>query len=172
MASDSDRFSDVQIFLLRSVTQFPADLAAVIALVALTGLALFVPGFTQIPLRILVGFPFVLFVPGYAFIAALFPESAAPTVSETDDGHHRLIPARVRNRGSIDGIERVTLSFGTSIVIVPLLGLLLNFTPWGIRLEPVFITVGGFTLLATAVGVIDGGHFPPKPGSESHIGNG
>jgi len=31
----------------------------------------------------------------------------------------------------IDGIERVALSFGLSIAIVPLIGLVLNFTPWG-----------------------------------------
>jgi len=33
--------------------------------------------------------------------------------------------------GIDDGIERVALSFGLSIAIVPLIGLVLNFTPWG-----------------------------------------
>jgi uncharacterized membrane protein len=141
----------------------PADLAALISIVALTGVSILIPGFNETPLRIIVGLPFVLFVPGYAFIAALFPETTmsdgedvgAPDGDDeggaSQDVHHRLTLQQVRGRGSIDGIERVALSFGTSIAIVPLLGLVLNFTPWGIRLLPVFITVGGFTLVATVV---------------------
>jgi uncharacterized membrane protein len=43
----------------------------------------------------------------------------------------------------IDLIERMTLS----IVIVPLIGLGLNFTPWGIRLDPIVISVTLFTLV-------------------------
>jgi uncharacterized membrane protein len=42
-------------------------------------------------------------------------------------------------------------SFGLSIAIVPLLGLVLNFTPWGIRLVPILVTVGGFTVGAAVV---------------------
>ena len=47
----------------------------------------------------------------------------------------------------IDLIERMTLSIGLSIVIVPLIGLGLNFTPWGIRLDPIVISVTLFTLV-------------------------
>ena len=60
------------------------------------------------PLRIALGLLFILFLPGYALIAALFPSGK-----------------------EIDWIERVALSFGLSIAVVPLLGLLLNYT-WGI----------------------------------------
>ena len=63
-------------------------------------------------LRILLGLPFVLFFPGYALMAALFPRKAR-----------------------MSGIERVALSFGLSIAAVSLIGLILNYTPWGIRLE-------------------------------------
>jgi uncharacterized membrane protein len=66
----------------------------------------------------------VLFVPGYALIAALFPR-------KTD----------------LEGIERVALSFGLSIAVVPLIGLLLNYTPWGIRLTPVVVSLAFFTLI-------------------------
>ncbi|QYZ79572.1 DUF1616 domain-containing protein [Methanofollis formosanus] len=68
------------------------------------------------------GLPMVIFIPGYALIAALFPEK--------DD---------------IDGIERVALSFGLSIAVVPLIGLALNYTPWGIRLEPILVSLIAFT---------------------------
>jgi len=64
----------------------------------------------------------VLFIPGYALIAALFP------------GKHDL-----------DGIERLALSFGLSIAVVPLIGLALNFTPFGIRLDPILASLVLFT---------------------------
>ena len=66
----------------------------------------------------------VLFLPGYVLVAALFPS----------------------NR-ELDWIERIALSFGLSIAVVPLLGLLLNFTPWGIRFAPIVATIAAFTIL-------------------------
>jgi uncharacterized membrane protein len=64
----------------------------------------------------------VLFVPGYVLVAALFPKNK-----------------------EIDWIERIALSFGLSIAVVPLLGLLLNFTPFGIRFAPILATIAIFT---------------------------
>jgi len=72
-------------------------------------------------LRIILGLPFILFIPGYMLIFALFP------AKKTDRG--------------IDIIERITLSFGLSIAVVPLIGLGLNYTSWGIRLESVLISI-------------------------------
>src|SRR6266545_1597981 len=66
---------------------------------------------------------FVLFVPGYVLVAALFPGGQ-----------------------EIDWIERIALSFGLSIAVVPLLGLVLNFTPWGIRFVPIVATTAMFTV--------------------------
>src|SRR5881396_2012584 len=78
------------------------------------------------PLAILL----VLFVPGYVLTAALFPASYDPAKLE------------------IDWIERIALSFGLSIAIVPLLGLLLTFTPFGIRFTPIVATIAIFTTIA------------------------
>lgn len=72
-------------------------------------------------LRLILGLPFLLFIPGYVLIFALFP-------------------ARKTDRG-IDTLERIVLSFGLSIAVVPLIGLLLNYTPLGIRLEPILISM-------------------------------
>lgn len=143
------------LLLPRPVRAFPADLAAVVGLVALTTCSVLVPVVRETPLRIGFGLVFVLFLPGYAFIAALFPDAgerpavgddmAEPTVSDRDAG--------LRDRG-IDGIERLALSFGLSIAIVPLIGLVLNFTPWGIRLLPIVLSVSGFTLVATTIAAV------------------
>jgi len=76
--------------------------------------------------RIVLGLPFLLFFPGYALMAALFPR-----------------------RTGMDTVERIVLSFGISIVVVPLIGFVLNYTPWGIRLEPVLYSVGSFILIVS-----------------------
>ncbi len=140
------------------VRRLPADLAAVLAVVAAVNLAVFLPLVNGTPLRVVLGLPFVLFVPGYAFIAALFPEAGqSPTdepdpagadTGETDADATAETLQGVGDRG-IDGIERVALSFGLSIAIVPLIGLVLNFTPWGIRLVPIMVATSGFTVCAT-----------------------
>ncbi|WP_292728115.1 DUF1616 domain-containing protein [Methanoculleus sp.] len=41
----------------------------------------------------------------------------------------------------------LALSFGLSIAVVPLIGLALNYTPWGIRLDPIAVTLVGFSLV-------------------------
>lgn len=107
-----------------AVNRFPPDLVACYLWIAGTILSVYLPVISETPLRVLMGIPFVLFVPGYALIAALFPKK--------DD---------------IDGIERIALSFGLSIAVVPLTGLALNYTPWGIRLTPVVLSLSLITLL-------------------------
>jgi uncharacterized membrane protein len=79
-------------------------------------------------IRILIGVPFILFFPGYTLVCALFPR-----------------------RHELDEIERVALSIGLSISVVPLLGLLLNYTPFGIRLYPVLVSLFMFTFLMSVI---------------------
>ncbi len=66
--------------------------------------------------------------------------------STTSEETSSFVAGEMDSREGIDGIERVALSFGLSIAIVPLIGLALNFTPWGIRLVPIMIATTGFTL--------------------------
>ena len=51
----------------------------------------------------------------------------------------------------MSGIERVALSFGLNIAVVPLIGLILNYTPWGIRLYPVLISLTVFILAMSGI---------------------
>ena len=97
-----------------AVMRIPRDLLICELWLAGALLTIYLPYLNESFLRVLFGVPFVLFIPGYALIAALFPAAR-----------------------DIDGIERVALSFGLSIAIVPLTGLALNYTPWGIRLDPI-----------------------------------
>ncbi|RJS80976.1 DUF1616 domain-containing protein [Methanophagales archaeon] len=112
-----------------ALNHFPKDLTLVILLTFLCILFVVIPPLNEISaIRIIFGLPLVLFLPGYSLIAALFPRK--------DD---------------LDGIERIALSFGLSIAITPLLGLALNYTPFGIRLSPVLIVLSVFTI-ALAIG--------------------
>ncbi|MDG6982727.1 MAG: DUF1616 domain-containing protein [Nitrososphaerota archaeon] len=60
----------------------------------------------------------VLYFPGFTLIEALYPK-----------------------KEDLDSLERLALSIGLSLALVPLVGLLLNYTPWGIRLEPIVISL-------------------------------
>jgi hypothetical protein len=86
-------------------------------------------------IRNLLGTIFVLFLPSYTFIKTLFPSKVPiPTSSE-----------------NMDNIERVALSVGMGLALVPIVGLILNYTPWGIRLAPVTLSLLALTVaFATA----------------------
>lgn len=88
-------------------------LAIVVASLLLVPAVAFASG----PVRIALGLAFVLFFPGYTLVAALFPK-----------------------KGPFHFVERTALSFGLSIAVVPLVGLLLNYSPWGVRLLPVVLS--------------------------------
>ena len=109
----------------------PADLAAAVGWTVLTLLSVYLPVVNETPLRVLFGLPLILFVPGYVLIAALFPRN--------DD---------------LDWLERVALSFGLSIAVVPLIGLVLNYTPWGIRLDPVLAALSLFVIAMAAAAAV------------------
>jgi len=78
--------------------------------------------------RTVLGLFLVLFLPGYSLIAALFPK-----------------------QGDLDGVERLALSFGLSIAVTPLIGLTLNYTSYGIRLEPILLSLSSLTILLVVV---------------------
>ncbi|WP_246999532.1 DUF1616 domain-containing protein [Halosolutus gelatinilyticus] len=150
----------LRLLLPRHVRGLPADLAAALAVTALVNVAVFAPAIRDSPLRVPLSLAFALFVPGYVFVAALFPETGAPPDDRapgTEGDPGRSIPETAAgfvpasDRTGIDGIERVALAFGLSIAITPLIGLALNFTPWGIRLSPIMVAMTGFTLAATAI---------------------
>jgi uncharacterized membrane protein len=139
------------LLLPSQLRDLPADLAVTVGWVLLTTLAVFLPAVEESGLRVVLGLPYVLFVPGYAFIAALFPEAGEGVIGEAADTDDSDNERDSQQRSGIDGIERVALSFGLSIAIVPLLGLVLNFTPWGIRLVPIVVSVSGFTIVMSTV---------------------
>jgi len=99
-----------------------------IAIIIVTLLLFPLVAFTSGAPRVIFGLCLVLFFPGYTLLSALFPR-----------------------KGDLSGIERVALSFGLSIAVVPLIGLILNYTPWGIRVYPILISITLFILACSVV---------------------
>jgi uncharacterized membrane protein len=104
--------------LARSATGTYADLAALTLLYMLTLIVVHSPYSSPEIVRIGLALIATMFLPGYAFIAAVFPA-----------------------RGDISGIIRVLLSVAFSIVLVSFLGFLLDKTIWGINLNTIVISV-------------------------------
>jgi len=50
--------------------------------------------------------------------------------------------------------KRYPKDMNLSLAITPLMGLLLNYTPWGIRLDPIALTPSIFTLAMATIGTL------------------
>jgi len=105
-------------------------------------------------LRIALGIPFVLFVPGYALQAALFPRQDDPLTSRRGE----LVEPSGQ---SLDGVERLALSFGLSVAVVPPLALILDALPWGLRLWPIVIGEASVIALASIAALLRRRRLPP-----------
>jgi len=103
---------------------------ALIFIVVLTLLLIPIVILTTGWIRVVLGLLFLLFFPGYTLMATVFPK-----------------------KDSLDPLERVALSFASSIAVVPVIGLILNYTPLGIKLYTVTASVALFILVASAAAI-------------------
>ena len=95
--------------------------------------------FPDSPVRIILGLPFILFFPGYTLICALFP-----------------------GKEDLDIVERLALCAGLSIAVTSLIGLVLNYTAFGITLYSVALSMFSFLLLMSVVAVYRRRFISPK----------
>jgi len=120
-----------------------------IILTLATTLIVFVVPEDDFPLvyaRYALGIIYILWLPGYAFIKALFPQTLPFA--------RALVHSLGTTEKNLDTIERVALSLGMSIALVPIIGLLLNYTPWGIRLTPIVLSLLALTIVFATAAVI------------------
>lgn len=73
--------------------------------------------------RYLVGSLFILYVPGFVVVEALYS-----------------------SKKDLDELERLVISVGLSLTLVPLLALVLAYTPWGVSLGSVFSLISMFVV--------------------------
>lgn len=95
--------------------------------------------------RYVLGALFILWMPGYSFVRALFPRRLKSTRAS--------VRSEETAEKSLDVIERAALSLGMSLALIPIVGLLLNYTPWGIRLAPIVASILALTLIFSTVAV-------------------
>jgi hypothetical protein len=81
-------------------------------------------------LRYVFGGLLILYLPGFSLIEFLYPK-----------------------KKDLDDLVRLALSIGLSLAIVPLVGLALNYTPFGIRLAPTAISLSGITVILLILGL-------------------
>ena len=123
------------------------DLVSVVALALLTVAPAFLPGeqgVWEVP-RVPLGFALVFFLPGYALAAALHPGRGP--------GRQWREPS---NEGGVGGpgpsaVERLVLSVGLSVVTVPLVSLVWNFSPQGIGIQRILGSLTAVVVVAAAV---------------------
>jgi uncharacterized membrane protein len=119
--------------------EYPLDLILVVLWLAAGLLTIYLPFLNETPVRYVLTIPLVLFIPGYCLLAALFPKDSEITRS-----------------------ERIAFSFGISLAVVPLIGFFLNFTLWGIQLDPIVISLGVFSLVTVIIAFFRRAYLPPE----------
>lgn len=80
--------------------------------------------------RYVLGSIFVLLLPGYSFIKALFPSK------------------------DLGSIERLALSVGLSLALVSIIGLALDYTSFGIKTAPMTLSLVAFNVIFATAAVI------------------
>ena len=100
------------------------DLYFIPVFLVLSILFILIPPYNEGFLRIIFALPLLLLMPGYMFIAAMFPK-----------------------RGDLGAIERFTLSIGLSIAITVFDGFGLNYTQWGFRPDSITISLSIIIML-------------------------
>ena len=126
-----------------STVSLPADLLIVVtlALSVVAAWLLDAPEAIRIVLAVV-----AVFLPGYALIAMLFPRRQLDTNESPG-----TLAERVEQ---LDAFDRVALSVATGLVVTPLLGIALDFTPWSLREGPTMMTVAGFVVVTAAVAAV------------------
>src|SRR5665647_2347 len=117
--------------------RFPADLSAMLAISLVALLSIFLPFIRTSIIRPVCVLAFIFFVPGYSFIAAVLP-----------------------SRSDLAYAPRVLLAVTLSIIIVPLIGFVLNFTPLAISLVPYLAFQTVLTIILVAIAVIRSAKLP------------
>lgn len=108
---------------------------------------IFVPRISETALRIPVGLGFAFFVPGYAFVAAIYPERYSPSLDENE----RDADSDVPTGSTLTGLERCLLAVAFSVIVVPAVGYVLDLAQIGIWLIPFVLAVCGSTVVLTLI---------------------
>lgn len=139
-------------------------LVVIVLYLVLAWVVVHYPSASATSIRFVVAVPLVLFLPGYAFLSALFPgrqESAAKSSSSLSRTAQFDTLESIEHRGITWG-ERVALSFGMSMIWLPILALALSISPWGLNLDPIFGVISAFVLGWSVIGAVRRARLAPS----------
>ncbi len=146
----------------RRFDDYPLDMVLLAVAVLVAGVAV---ALDWKFLRLLVGAPLVLFLPGYCLVFLLFPErrlrdeEAAQDLQDqasgatTEQDLDRLDYQMRRQRGVLSGIERAAVSTGASLCLVGLAGIALDIVGVGVFLIPYAGLLLGLSAILAAAGI-------------------
>lgn len=103
--------------------------AIILATISSSVLAILIPenNYPLVFARYILGSALVLFLPGYSFLRAFQPKT------------------------KLSYLEELLFSIGVSIFFVFIVGLFLNFTPWGITTIPILICLSSITISTATI---------------------
>lgn len=130
----------------RLATRVPADVLATLAFLIVVNLAVAVVGVASPPLRVALGTPLLLFLPGYVLVTTLFPRTSVSEERQRAGGRS-VVPIQY---SEISGAERAALSFGLSLAVLPLFALAIAFSPWPYAADVVVPGLSLFVLVGAA----------------------
>lgn len=104
------------------------------------------------PLDVVFGLPLVFFLPGYALLAALYPDHEHEAdVSSRRDDRNRLRPPP---RAALDTVERLAMSFGLSVALAAVIGGVLIGVHGQFTSEAYLLTLITFVSVTVAAGIV------------------
>ncbi|MGZ4861177.1 MAG: DUF1616 domain-containing protein [Halobacteriota archaeon] len=120
-----------------TIQRIPSDLGVMLVISVAALLSIFLPVVRTSVIRPICVLPFIFFVPGYSFIAAVLP-----------------------SRSDLAFAPRILLAVTLSIIIVPLIGFILNFTPLAISFIPYLAAQTVVTIILIIIAAIRSSRLP------------
>jgi uncharacterized membrane protein len=80
----------------------------------------------------------MMFLPGYSLMKAIFPSELSSKSTQA----------------GVSILEFVILSIGLSTALTALVGLVLNYTSWGVRLTPITFNLTALTIILATLGLL------------------
>jgi uncharacterized membrane protein len=163
--SNPSRVSTTNGFVSRLIARLPPDVVAILGFLTVVNLAIVVVGVVSAPLRVALGTPLLLFLPGYVLVTTLFPRATVPETRQ-GSGAFSVLP---RQYCALNGPERAALSFGLSLAILPLFALVVAFSRWSFTVDAVVLGLSLFVLLGAVTSVFTRSAVSPEARFEVSI---
>lgn len=138
--------------VVQSLRQPPVDVLVVLLLVALVDVVVLVAPPARPGLRLLAGALLLVALPGYAIVSALFPSWRNTPEGDPEGDEVRVSAAEL--------LQRLALSLGAGLALVPVLALVLDSAGVGLSARPVAAALTGVVVAGLGVAVARRGSLP------------